>query len=120
MAENSVNKRNLTCIVCPRGCSIEVMLDGNEILSVSGNLCVRGKKYAENECTHPMRTVTTTIKTSNGGVISVKTKDPIPKEKMLECLKKINSVTIDLPVSIGDVLISDVYGTNIIATQNKN
>ena len=51
----------LTCIVCPMGCRMTVELsDGGEILSVTGNTCPRGKQYAIDECTHPVRTVTTT------------------------------------------------------------
>ena len=45
--------RELTCIVCPRGCQLSVELDGNAVIGVSGNICPRGKVYAENECTNP-------------------------------------------------------------------
>ena len=112
-------KRELTCIVCPRGCQLTVELDGKNVISVSGNICKRGKTYAENECTNPMRTVTTTAKTADGGVVAVKTETTIPKEKMFECMEKINSVVASLPVKIGDVILPDVCGTDIIATQNR-
>ncbi len=112
------NTRNLTCIVCPRGCALSVELDGKEVLSVSGNICPRGKQYAIDECTHPMRTVTSTVKTSDGGVVAVKTDRTIPKENIFECMEKINAAVATLPVHIGDVLISDVFGANVVATQN--
>ena len=35
--------RELTCIVCPLGCRIKVELDGDKIVSVTGNTCPRGK-----------------------------------------------------------------------------
>ena len=41
--------RKLTCIVCPIGCVLEVHYNDNEILSVQGNLCPRGRDYAEKE-----------------------------------------------------------------------
>ncbi len=110
--------RNLTCIVCPRGCSLCVELDGKNVLSVTGNLCPRGKKYAEDECTHPMRTVTSTVKTNSGGVISVKTDRAIPRENVFDCMKLINEATATLPVHIGDIIIHDAYGANVVATQN--
>ena len=110
--------RELTCIVCPRGCQLTVELDGKNVLSVSGNICKRGKTYAENECTNPMRTVTTTAKTSNGGVVAVKTETAIPKEKMFECMEIINKTVVSLPVKVGDVIIEDVFGSRIVATQN--
>ena len=113
-------KRELTCIVCPRGCQLTVELEDKTVLSVSGNVCKRGKVYAENECTNPMRTVTTTAKTSDGGVVAVKTETTIPKEKMFECMTLINSTVVDLPVAVGDVIIEDVFGSRVVATQNKS
>ena len=49
----------------------------------------------------------------------IKTDRTIPKENVFECMKKINSVTAHLPLSIGDVIIKDVFGANIVATQAK-
>ena len=31
----------------------------------------------------------------------------------------LNGVTATLPVSIGDVIVEDVFGSKIVATQNK-
>ena len=42
--------RELTCIVCPLGCQLNVQLEDKRVISVSGNGCKRGKEYAENEC----------------------------------------------------------------------
>lgn len=113
-------ERNLTCIVCPLGCSLKVELSENKVISVSGNTCKRGEVYAHNECTNPQRTVTTTIKCSDGSVIPVKTDNTIPKEKMSECVKIINNTIAHLPIKVGDVIIKDVFGANIVATANKN
>lgn len=112
-----MNKRELTCIVCPRGCQMTVEI-GEEI-SVSGNLCPRGKVYAQNECVNPQRTVTSTVRTSDGGVVAVKTEGTIPKAKMMECMEIINSIVLELPVKVGDVVREDVFGTRIVVTQNK-
>lgn len=114
-----MNKRELTCIVCPRGCQLTVELEGKTVLSVSGNICKRGKTYAENECTNPMRTVTTTAKTTDGGVVACKTETTIPKEKMFECMEFINKTVVSLPVHVGDVILEDVFGSRVVATQNK-
>lgn len=110
--------RELTCIVCPRGCQLSVELDGNAVIGVSGNICPRGKVYAENECTNPQRTVTTTIKCSDVSVVPVKTDTTIPKSEVENCMRIINSTIAQLPVKIGDVLIKDVFGSNIVATDN--
>lgn len=116
-----MENRILTCIVCPRGCQITVEFDGEgKIKCIDGNLCKRGAVYAENECTHPMRTVTSTVKCKSGALISVKTSDTVPKEKIFEVMHEINRVRAEDSVKIGDVIISDVcsLGVNVIATSN--
>lgn len=112
-------KRNLTCIACPLGCSLLVELDGKNVLSVEGNTCKRGKEYAITECTSPVRTVTTTMRCEGGDLVSVKTSKPIPKDKVLDAMKTINSTVVRLPICIGDVLIDDLFGSAVIATQEK-
>ncbi|MBP3376842.1 MAG: DUF1667 domain-containing protein [Clostridia bacterium] len=112
--------RELTCIICPRGCAMKIQLDeSGKFISVSGNLCPRGKKYAENECTNPMRTLTTTAKCSDGSVVAVRSEGAIPKDKLFEAMERVNSIKVALPVSVGDVLIEDFFGTKLIATANK-
>ena len=111
--------RELTCIICPRGCGLKVEIEDGKVLSVTGNSCPRGVKYAEDECCNPMRTITSTVRCEDGRVISVKTDRPIPKAKMFECMKMINSATAHLPIHIGDVIIEDVFGSNVVATENR-
>ncbi len=110
--------RNLTCIICPFGCSMTLEHEEGNILSVTGNGCKRGLEYAKNECTDPKRTLTTTVKTVSGKFVSCKTETPIPKESLFEAVKIINSLEIDLPIHIGDVIIEDVFGSRILATEN--
>ena len=110
--------RELTCIICPRGCSLlaESKKDGS--ILVRGNACKRGEEYAKNELTNPLRSVTTTAFTKNGTVLPVKTDRPIPKDKVFECVKIINNLTLDLPIKAGDIIIKDVFGSNIVAVRN--
>lgn len=111
--------RNITCIICPRGCglTVEESADG---LKVLGNVCPRGEKYAIEECTHPVRTVTSFIRVENreDTMVSVKTSAPIPKESMFEAMKMIRSAKANAPVAIGDVLLANVFGADIIATKS--
>lgn len=114
-------QRELTCIVCPMGCSLNVELEDNKVISVSGNTCKRGEEYAKNECINPVRTVTSTVKCENGELVAVKTDKPIPKEKISKCMKIINTTVARLPINIGDIVVNDVFGSNIVATsQRKN
>ena len=113
-------EREMTCIVCPMGCTLKVELSENgEVLKVSGNSCKRGAKYAEAECTNPQRTITTTLRCEDGSMVAVKTDTTIPKDKMFEAMTMINGTVVKLPVMIGDVLIKDVFGSNVVATQNR-
>ncbi len=52
-------------------------------------------------------------------MVSVKTKSDIPKGKIFDCVKALKGVTVEAPVHIGDVIVSDVAGTgvDIIATK---
>lgn len=115
------NCRELICIICPRGCRLSVTLnDDNDVLSVCGNTCKRGEVYAKNECTNPQRTVTTTVRCDDGGVVAVKTDGTISKSDVAECMRIINEATVKLPVKIGQSVIKDVFGCNIVAAANKS
>lgn len=113
-------KRELTCIVCPKGCQLTVELEGKKILSVEGYTCKRGLAYAEAECTAPMRTLTTTAAVAGGGVVPVKTDRTIPKEMLFECMKAINEIRVPADAKLGDVVIENVLGTgaNVVTTRN--
>lgn len=111
--------RNLTCIICPRGCPLTVSGEpGN--LHVTGNSCPKGEKYAINECTHPQRTVTSVVHVSNrpDTMVSVKTAAPVPKEHIFDVMTTVRQLSVNAPVHIGDVLCRDIYGTDIVATKN--
>ena len=109
----------LTCIICPRGCTIEVSINDSNI-EVSGNACPRGEKYAVAECTNPTRTVTSIVRVSNriDTMVSVKTANPIPKEHIFDVMEKIRTASVNAPIKIGDVILTDIFGTNIIATKD--
>ena len=116
-----MEKRELICVSCPIGCAITVELDDNgEVLSVTGNTCKRGDSYARQECTHPERMLTSTVKVEGGRfpVVPVKSCHPVPKEMLFDCMKEINKITVKAPVHIGDVVLSNILdtGVDIVAT----
>ena len=112
-------ERKLTCIICPLGCELTVQVEDKKVLDIKGNTCPKGKAYAESECTNPQRTVTSTVRCTDGSLVSVKTDRPIPKEKITECMALINEAEAKLPIAIGDVIIEDAFGSRIVATQNR-
>lgn len=112
--------RTLICIGCPNGCLVTVDKNPDGSLSITGNTCKKGEEYARNEVTAPKRTVTSIVRVSGGKnpVVSVKTKEEIPKEKIAACMEEINRTVLKAPVSLGQVVIADVAdtGVDIVAT----
>ena len=107
---------NLTCVECPLGCPISVEMENDEILSVKGNNCPRGRIYAESEVVCPMRVLTTTVKTDRGNLLPVKTNKPIKRADLFDAMRIINGVTAKTPIKIGEVIISNIYdGVDLIA-----
>ena len=88
-----MEKRNLICIGCPMGCPLVVTMDHGEVVSVEGNTCKRGTVYGKKEVTNPTRIVTSTVRVSGGSipVVSVKTREDIPKEKIFDCIKALHN-----------------------------
>jgi CxxC motif-containing protein len=138
---------NLTCIVCPIGCTLEIShkdAKGDSVpldeLSVSGNQCPRGAIYALDEICAPKRVVTATAPILTDGIksdpeskylsgqfetirrVPVKTTSPCPKEKIPALLHDIYKTTVRLPVKTGDVIISCWQGEEIdvVATRTIN
>ena len=114
-------EKDLVCILCPIGCRLKIT-GTIENLEVSGNTCKRGITYAHNEITNPVRTVCTTVKVKGGihKVIPVKTDKAIPDKYKLEVVKAVNNIVLTSPVKMGDVIISDLFGTgvNIVAERD--
>ena len=120
-------KKELTCIICPMGCNLEAecetLADGTlSVLSVTGNTCPRGAKYAAAELTHPERTVTSTVVLTNGRYcrLPVITSGPIPKEKIFDVMKEIRQAQVSAPVQIRQVIIENVcgLGVDVIASRS--
>ena len=115
--------RKLTCINCPMGCQLTVTIDdGGQVTEVTGNTCKRGDDYARKEVTNPTRIVTSTVPVHGGKIamVSCKTKEDIPKGKIFDISKALESVEVTAPVKIGDVILANVCdtGVDVIATKN--
>lgn len=116
-----MSTRNLTCIGCPMGCQLTAELAGGEVVSVRGNTCARGEAYARKECVHPARTVTGTVRCEGGvlPVVSVRTADEVPKEKVFDVARALGAVTVRAPLHIGDVVLADAAGTGVAAVADE-
>ena len=104
------------------GCPITVEMEDGQIINVTGNTCKRGEVYARKEVTSPTRIVTSTVKVKGGtaDMVSVKTKEDLPKDKIFDCIRALKGIEAEAPVQIGDVILKDAAGTgvDIVATRN--
>jgi len=113
----------ITCIVCPLGCKMKIIIE-KEKINITGHSCNRGIKYAQEEVTCPKRVVTTTVSLRNAREkrLAVKTSSPIDKDKIFEIIKLLRTVEVPAPVSIGQVVVGNILnsGVDIVSTMNIN
>ncbi len=112
--------KELICIVCPRGCRLRV--DEQNGYRVTGNSCPRGAAYGKAELLNPTRVVTSTVRIEGAACprCPVKTRDPIPKGKIFDAVRALDSVVLHSPVRIGETAVKNVCGTGVdfVATRN--
>jgi len=120
MNNNNATKE-ITCIICPIGCKILVKTDKKNCKIVGGNRCKKGIDYAKNEATNPQRILTTSVAVENGGwpLVSVKTSQPVPKEKIFHILEEIKKMSVKAPIKNGDIIIKNILstGADVVATK---
>lgn len=114
--------RKFICITCPRGCALDVTMEGEAVVKMEGNSCKRGIDYVTGELNDPRRMVTTTVRVKGGvhPLAPVYTESPIPKPRILDLLAEIRKIELKAPVKLGDVVIENALGTgvNVLASRN--
>jgi CxxC motif-containing protein len=102
------------------GCELAIKIGGD--ITVTGNVCKIGEKYAREEVTNPTRNIATSVRVEGGdfAMLSVKPNVPVPKGKIMDCVREVRKISVKAPVHIGDVILSNAAGTGIdfIATRN--
>ena len=51
-------------------------------------------------------------------MVSVKTASPVPKDNISDVMELIKKTSVKAPVKIGDIILTNIYGTDIIATKD--
>lgn len=114
--------RKFICITCPRGCALDVTMEGEAVVKMEGNSCKLGIDYVTGELNDPRRMVTTTVRVKGGvhPLAPVYTESPIPKPRILDLLAEIRKIELRAPVKFGDVVIENALGTgvNVLASRN--
>lgn len=108
-------KRRVSCIVCPLSCVGEVTIADGKVTGVAGFTCPRGQNYAREEVTAPKRMLTSTVKVSGGQLplLPVVSRQPLPKDKIMDCARRLSAVTVSAPVKEGDVVVADILGLGV-------
>ena len=104
--------KELTCIGCPRGCTLKIERDGDG-WSVTGNTCPRGREFAVSEMTAPRSF-------PGAPVLPVRVSADIPKDRIFDVMDALKTVTVSERIGRGDVVIPDVLGlgVDVIATSS--
>lgn len=114
--------KDIVCIVCPNGCCIHCEQTEGE-MHFTGQKCKRGESYAAAELTHPMRSLTTSVKTvfTDAPVVSVRTDGEVEKSMLQEISSALGQIIVTSRVKIGDVIARNICdtGVNIICTSDR-
>lgn len=113
-------KRQITCIVCPKGCKMVVSNINGEYI-VKGNSCIRGAQYGVDEVTNPKRMITSTIRLQGAylNMLPVKTSSSVPKDLVFEVMKILSKIKITAPVKVGDIIVKNVLNTGVDIVSTK-
>lgn len=116
-----MEKKTITCIECPRGCSLAIDIENCKVVKVSGNQCPKGALYATSEIEDPTRVLTATV-TAEGlalAQIPVRTTGVIPKDRLMDAMREIRRLRVDKPVFVGDIIVKNflALGVDLVATR---
>ena len=114
-------EQRITCISCPVGCRMTVTVEDGQVVRVENNSCKRGEVYARQESVRPMRMVTAVAPVEGSArPVSLKTREPVPKEKIMDVMAAIRGLKLKPPILIGDVLLEVAAGTGVslVATRS--
>jgi len=108
----NANEREIICVVCAKGCRSVVWEEAGEV-HVRGPLCRNGQAYVRREFSDPRRVLTTTLRIdgSGSGRFPVRTRGPVPKDRLAECIHAAHKIRVKAPLRIGEVIIANLLGT---------
>lgn len=112
--------RRFFCTTCPSECAltVEVACDGSgaqRAVGVRGNRCERGRAFAEQEITRPVRILATTVAVRGGDehLLPVRTARPIPRDLHMRAMDEVRHAIVSAPVRMGDIVVENLLGTGV-------
>jgi CxxC motif-containing protein len=105
----------IQCIGCPLGCGGEVVTEAGAVVELHGFTCDKGKAYATEEVVSPRRMVTTTVRVAGGllPLLPVVSDRPVPKARMIDCVRLLRGVEVAAPVAVGTVVVDNALGLGV-------
>jgi len=109
------DNREFICVTCPVGCTIEALVEGEELVGTHGHACQRGLAFVQEELTNPRRTLTTTVRVRGGALamLPVRSAAPLPKGLVREVAARLREVVVEAPVAERQVILADALGTGV-------
>jgi CxxC motif-containing protein len=106
-------KKEIICVICPRGCKMTVEGEEERIENIKGYGCNRGIEYAKTEFACPCRILTTSVplKGGNRKMLPIRSSAPIPRHLLTDCMKQIKLHSVEKPVLLHQVIIENIMGT---------
>ncbi|MGI5917043.1 MAG: DUF1667 domain-containing protein [Anaerolineae bacterium] len=110
-----LDEREFICVTCPVGCSIETVVEGQELIEIRGQACNRGVAFVKEELSAPRRMLTTTVRVEGGALplVPVRSREPLPKEQVLDVAAALRRVVLKAPVKEHQVVLADALGTGV-------
>ncbi len=107
--------REFICVTCPVGCTIQAIVDGDELVSIEGQSCKRGEAFVREELTAPKRMLTTTVRVRGGvlPLVPVRSTAPLPKGRVLEVASLLRGIVLDAPIPPRQTVVANVLDTGV-------
>ena len=115
---------HIICTGCPKECNLCIKEDNNGNISVTGNNCPIGEKFALSLKDRPEAILTTTVKVKNKdfSLLPVRSTKPVPVNCFKDIMKVIKNTEVDSNTANNTVLFENICNTkaDIIVTNKGN
>lgn len=105
------------CKGCGNGCFLEITYHTKEILSIQGNGCDGGKRYAAQQLLRDK--ISLSLPTIDGRKVAVVSTEAIPLQYHTFCLKQLAEMQLETPVCKGETIWED-WKTGICMVADEN
>lgn len=107
--------KRMTCIECPKGCTLSVDIENCKVKNVTGAKCPRGVGYAMAESENPVRIFTATVKADGLDLklVPVRTDKPIPKKEIFRAAEATDKIKVISPLKAGDTIVENFLGLGV-------